>query len=76
MITKSETGDRIKLKLRPDGITTDEIVLPPCDVKDNGGWYCVTHQKGWNNPSEKDAHIERGTHRLVWLCFAHGPEQP
>lgn len=75
-ITTTPTGEQIKLRLRANGITTDEKVAAPCDVQNAGLWYCVTHQQSFTNNCEKDSHIERGKHRLTWLCFAHGPEQP
>jgi hypothetical protein len=52
------------------------IVKSPCDNKTAGIWYCVTHQEGFPNNFMKDNHIEKGEHRLVWICQLHGAEQP
>lgn len=50
-------------------------VLASC-ATNKGLWVCVTHDLDFANQFEKDCHIHRGTHRLVWLCFEHGAEQP
>lgn len=57
-------------------VTRPEVfhVSAVCD-KDEGHWYCDTHQKGFVNNIQKDTHISRGRHRMVWWCHLHGPEQ-
>lgn len=50
-------------------------IAPKCD-KDAGRWICVTHDKVFWNPMERDSHTERGTHVLAWFCAYHGPEVP
>jgi hypothetical protein len=58
-----------------DGLKTI-VVLAPCADKQNGTWYCVTHDKRFDNQFQKDLHIHSGAHRLAWLCFKHGVEKP
>lgn len=54
------------------------VVLPPCTNRHGGYWYCHTHGQGFDNQLQKDIHIhdEAVSHRLVWVCKVHGPEQP
>lgn len=44
--------------------------------KDSGLWHCMTHGETFQSQFSKDAHIFKGDHRLLWLCFEHGWEQP
>lgn len=47
-----------------------------CD-QDTGLWVCVSCQRILGNNLQKDLHIRVDeTHRLAWLCRAHGPETP
>lgn len=50
----------------------------PCDDKHGGYWHCTTHKEGFDNQLQKDIHIHDETvaHKMVWICKAHGPEQP
>lgn len=81
-ITTAKAGEQVSIKLGYGGTTREHQVLAPCELKDNGTWYCVTHNEGFANQMQKDGHISdygkngKGKHKLVWLCFAHGPEQP
>ena len=59
-----------------DGQKKSHQVQAPCESKNGGYWYCATHKETFLNQFEKDSHIHTGTHRLVWLCIAHGFEQP
>lgn len=71
-ITKVREGQKIKV-----GRGEVRTVKPACDVKDNGRWFCVTHQEGpFRHNFEKDSHIHTGEHELVWICLIHGPEVP
>jgi hypothetical protein len=54
----------------------ETVVLHACANKNNGRWACVTHGKSFDNQLQKDSHIHTGKHRLIWLCFEHGAEQP
>lgn len=54
---------------------TKMTVSKACD-QNRGTWFCVTHKEGFTNQLQKDGHIRRGYHRLVWMCFEHGPETP
>lgn len=75
-ITTAAAGQAVPIKLRYDGKVHQEMVLGPCEQKNNGLWYCTTHLVSFQNQMQKDSHIHRGKHQLTWLCFAHGPEQP
>lgn len=65
-------GDKVPVKFGKE--TDQQVVCAPCEDAKNGRWYCVTHRQHFDNQLQKDSHITVGTHKLVWLCFAHGPE--
>jgi len=71
MVSKIESGIEVTF-------STGEItkVLPPCDIKDQGYWYCTTHKQAFSHNWDKDTHIHRGKHVLGWFCLLHGLEQP
>ena len=56
---------------RPGTLT----VGPLCEL-DRGHWACLSHRRNFRTPGSLDRHIRLGEHRLIWLCWAHGPEQP
>jgi hypothetical protein len=50
-------------------------VGPLCELE-RGHWACVSHRRTFRTRRALDRHTRLGEHRLVWLCWAHGPEQP
>jgi hypothetical protein len=48
---------------------------PLCEL-DRGHWACLSHHRNFHSHRSLDRHTRLGGHRLVWLCWAHGPEQP
>jgi hypothetical protein len=48
---------------------------PLCEL-DRGHWACLSHHRNFHTHRSLDRHTRLGEHRLVWLCWAHGPEQP
>jgi hypothetical protein len=56
---------------RPGTLT----VGPLCELE-RGHWACVSHRRTFRTRRSLDRHTRLGEHRLVWLCWAHGPEQP
>jgi hypothetical protein len=56
---------------RPGTLT----VGPLCELE-RGHWACVSHRRTFRTRRSLDRHIRLGEHRLIWLCWAHGPEQP
>ena len=50
-------------------------VGPWCEL-DRGHWACLSHRRNLHTHRSLDRHTRLGEHRLVWLCWAHGPEQP
>jgi hypothetical protein len=50
-------------------------VGPWCGL-DRGHWACLNHRRTFRTRRSLDHHTHLGEHRLVWLCWAHGPEQP
>jgi hypothetical protein len=48
---------------------------PLCEL-DRGHWACLSHHRTFHTHRSLDRHTRLGEHRLVWLCWAHGPEQP
>lgn len=56
------------------GHTVD--VQPYCGTDAKGGWWCVTHDKGFANNSAMADHTADGYfHRMAWQCSAHGTEE-
>ena len=51
------------------------MVGPLCEL-DRGHWACLSHRRTFHSSRGLDRHTHLGEHRLVWLCWAHGPEQP
>jgi hypothetical protein len=51
------------------------IVGPLCGLE-RGHWACISHRRNFRTRRSLDRHTRHGEHRLVWLCWAHGPEQP
>lgn len=48
-----------------------------CENKNDGQWYCSTHDEGFDNQLQKDFHISDGKpHVLAWNCRHHGVEAP
>jgi hypothetical protein len=62
----------------PDGAGSRPVTLtvgPLCEL-DRGHWACLSHRRNFHSRRSLDRHTRLGEHRLVWLCWAHGPEQP
>jgi hypothetical protein len=62
----------------PAGVTSGPVTLtvgPLCEL-DRGHWACLSHRRNFHTHRSLDRHMRLGQHRLVWLCWAHGPEQP
>ena len=61
----------------PNGKRVEVVALPPCESKTGGRWTCMTHNENFDNQMQKDCHLdESGRHKLGWICFEHGLEQP
>jgi hypothetical protein len=62
----------------PDGVSSrpDTLTVGPLCELDRGHWACLSHRRDFRTRRSLDRHIRLGEHRLVWLCWAHGPEQP
>jgi len=80
-LTTVAAGDKVQMTLTVGGkrgkrtVTVGEYHLS-APGNDNGHWYCVTHDKHFENQLQKDVHINDGDHRLAWICREHGIEQP
>jgi len=62
----------------PAGVSSHPVmrmVGPWCEL-DRGHWACLSHRRNFRTRGSLDRHTRLGEHRLVWLCWAHGPEQP
>jgi hypothetical protein len=60
------------------GISSGPVTLrigPLCGLE-RGHWACLSHRRTFRTRRSLDRHTRLGEHRLVWLCWAHGPEQP
>jgi hypothetical protein len=60
------------------GVSSGPVTLtvgPLCGL-DRGHWACLSHRRTFRTRGSLDRHTRLGQHRLVWLCWAHGPEQP
>ena len=61
-----------------NGVSSRPVTLtigPLCGLE-RGHWACVSHRRNFRTRGSLDRHTRLGEHRLVWLCWAHGPEQP
>ena len=54
----------------------DTLRIGPLCGLDRGHWACLSHRRTFHTHRSLDRHTRLGEHRLVWLCWAHGPEQP
>jgi hypothetical protein len=62
----------------PLGVDSRPVTLtvgPLCKL-DRGHWACLSHRCNFHTHRSLERHTRLGQHRLVWLCWAHGPEQP
>jgi hypothetical protein len=62
----------------PTGVSSGPGTLtigPLCGL-DRGHWACLNHRRSFHTRRTLERHTRLGEHRLVWLCWAHGPEQP
>ena len=50
-------------------------VGPWCELE-RGHWVCLSHRRTFRTRRSLERHSRLGEHRLIWLCWAHGPEQP
>lgn len=76
-VTFATAGDHDSFSF-PDGVSSRPVTLgvgPRCELE-RGHWACVTHNRGFATGRSLDRHTRRGEHRLVRLCWTHGPEQP
>jgi hypothetical protein len=76
-ITLAEAGEQAWFPF-PVGVGSRAVTLtvgPLCELN-RGHWACATHRRGFATRRSLDRHLRLGEHRLVWLCWAHGPEQP
>jgi hypothetical protein len=62
----------------PVGVSSHPGTLPvgPWCELDRGHWACLSHRRNFHTHRSLNRHTRLGDHRLVWLCWAHGPEQP
>jgi hypothetical protein len=69
-------------ELTPDPLAADvrsglgTLTVGPLCGLDRGHWACLNHRRQFRTRRSLDRHTRLGGHRLVWLCWAHGPEQP
>jgi hypothetical protein len=62
----------------PGGVSSRPVTLtvgPLCELE-RGHWACLSHRRNFLTRGSLDRHTRLGEHRLIWLCWAHGPEQP
>jgi Family of unknown function (DUF5317) len=76
-ISLAKAGEQARFPF-PVGVGSRPVTLtvgPLCELE-RGHWACVAHNRGFATRRGLDRHTHLGEHRLVWLCWAHGPEQP
>jgi hypothetical protein len=76
--TSSAEADKPTPDQLATGISSSPVTLrigPLCGL-DRGHWACLNHRRTFRTRRTLDRHTQLGEHRLVWLCWAHGPEQP
>ena len=81
-MSRSSDNERVKtaragdvfpmLGWAPPGTRT---VVASCGGQ-RGRWYCITHSESFDNNIQKDSHIHKGKHTLVWLCGCGNAEEP
>ena len=72
-LTFPNVGDTVRVRLIGDRLGTMTI-SGPCENANNGRWHCITHNQTFHNNFDKDTHLGKGTHQMVWVCFEHGLE--
>ena len=78
LTASSAEADEPALDPLAAGISSGPVRLtvgPLCGLE-RGHWACVSHRRNFHTHRSLDRHTRLGQHRLVWLCWAHGPEQP
>jgi hypothetical protein len=76
-ISFAKAGDRV-LFPSPGSVDSHPAALtvgPLCELE-RGHWACLTHGRGFATRRSLERHTLLGEHRLVWMCWTHGPEQP
>jgi hypothetical protein len=76
--TSSAEADKPTPYPFPVGVSSRPVTLtigPLCGLE-RGHWACVSHRRNFRTRGSLDRHTRLGEHRLVWLCWVHGPEQP
>jgi hypothetical protein len=76
-VVVASTGERYPFPFRL-GASSRQITLtvgPSCDLN-LGHWVCVTHRRAFATRHRRARHTRHSQHLLVWMCWAHGPEQP
>jgi hypothetical protein len=77
-----KTGSAEAVEPTPDPVPVDinsspvTLRIGPLCGLDRGHWACLSHRRTFRTRRSLDRHTRLGEHRLVWLCWAHGPEQP
>lgn len=76
-VEKAKVGSEFEHVFRSDLPTEIHVVKAACEHKalNSGRWFCVTHDKGFENQLQKDSHIHTGDHVLAWWCFECGEFQ-
>ena len=54
-----------------DPKTLEGTVGESCGDSGNGYWYCLTCEE---SPANNIGATRHQSHRLIWMCFEHGPE--
>lgn len=79
-VQKAAEGSKITMLLWVAGEQERKelVVKAACADKNNGQWYCSTHEQAFDNQFSKDMHIgdHNKKHVMVWVCRAHGVEVP
>jgi hypothetical protein len=76
-VTFANDGERYPFLFRV-GVGSHPVTLtvgPGCNLN-LGHWECATHRRGFATRHRRERHTRHGKHRLIWMCWAHGPEQP
>jgi hypothetical protein len=76
-VTFANDGERYPFPFRV-GVGSHPVTLtvgPGCNLN-LGHWECATHRRGFATRHRRERHTRHGEHRLIWMCWAHGPEQP
>ena len=77
---KAEVGKQYAINMHKGDRHTVVDILLACE-KNNGYWFCLEHDEGFQNQLQKDIHMDskekkKDVCKFAWVCWEHGFETP